>query len=75
MPVIDRKTFMKMTKEQRLALAPVEKCAACGVVLQQSITGREKSPKGIVCEDCGLSQLSEEIEKNPIGVLGRRKSG
>ncbi len=42
------------------------KCARCGVALQETITGKRKSPMGAVCSDCYYAQLGDGIEEHPI---------
>ena len=46
---------------------PCRKCASCGAPLSKTLTGKNLSPKGIVCDDCYYEQMSEELEKYPIG--------
>lgn len=41
-------------------------CAYCKIPLQGFITGRNKCPKGVCCDDCYYEKLGEEIEKHPI---------
>lgn len=38
-------------------------CAGCGEPLSGFLTGKNPSPKGIVCNDCYYEQLGNEIEK------------
>ena len=44
-----------------------QRCISCGVVIQTNITGINKSPKGMVCDDCYYQEWGEEIEKHPVG--------
>jgi hypothetical protein len=41
-------------------------CPYCGVLLQETITGRRPTPKGDACSDCYYEQLGEIIESSPI---------
>lgn len=42
------------------------KCVYCKTVLQETITGKRKTPKGCACSDCYYEQLGRGIEKHPI---------
>ena len=70
--ILNRDVFMSMTRDERMALVHSEKCADCGVALQESITGRNQSPTGPVCNVCSFEQFSKEIEEHPLLIGGRR---
>lgn len=42
------------------------RCPYCGVLLQETITGRRRTPKGDACSDCYYEQLGEIIEAHPV---------
>jgi hypothetical protein len=62
----NRKLLAQMESEQ-------QRCPYCGVVLQETITGKRPTPKGEACSDCYYEQLGEAVEQNPIvsGRVGR----
>ena len=41
-------------------------CAYCGVLLQETITGSRKAPKGRACSDCYYEEIGKGIEENPV---------
>jgi len=49
-------------------------CASCGVLLQESITGKRKTSAGDVCSDCYYEKMGELIDQHPI-VCGRVRRG
>ena len=49
-------------------------CCGCGVMLQETITGRRKTPKGEACSDCYYESLGELVETHPIVSAGIRRS-
>jgi hypothetical protein len=49
-------------------------CAYCGILLQESITGSRKTPKGQACSDCYYEQMGAGIEENPV-VSGKVRRG
>jgi hypothetical protein len=51
-----------------------EHCAYCGVLLQETITGNRKTPRGRACSDCYYEQIGEGIEQHPI-VSGKVRRG
>ena len=53
--------------------AEQQRCPYCGVVLQETITGKRPTPKGEACSDCYYEQLGEAVEQHPIvsGRVGR----
>jgi len=50
------------------------RCAYCGVLLQETITGNRKAPRGQSCSDCYYEQIGEGIEQHPI-VSGKVRRG
>jgi hypothetical protein len=59
---------------QLLRQAPFaqQKCCKCGVVLQETITGKRPTPTGDAC-DCYYDELGVEIERHPIASAGIRR--
>ncbi len=53
--------------------AEQQRCPYCGVVLQETITGKRPTPKGEACSDCYYEQLGQAVEQHPIvsGRVGR----
>ena len=49
-------------------------CCGCGILLQETITGRRKAPKGEACSDCYYESLGELVEAHPIVSAGIRRS-
>lgn len=49
-------------------------CCGCGVILQETITGRRKTPKGEACSDCYYESLGDLVEAHPIASAGIRRS-
>ncbi len=49
-------------------------CCYCHTALQETITGKRKTPDGDSCSDCYYEKLGEEIEKHPLGSAGFRRS-
>jgi hypothetical protein len=50
------------------------RCPHCGVLLQETITGKRWEGDHEVCSDCYYEKLGEAIEKHPI-VSGRVRRG
>ncbi|MBI4027618.1 MAG: hypothetical protein HY360_21710 [Verrucomicrobia bacterium] len=50
-----------------------QKCSGCGIMLQETITGKRQTPGGYACSDCYYEQLGEEIERRPIASAGIRR--
>ena len=50
------------------------KCCICGVVLQETITGKRKTPDGPACSACYYGAVGEEIERHPIASAGIRRT-
>ena len=48
-------------------------CAACGVLLQETITGKRRTRRGEVCSDCYYEQLGEAIDDHPIASARVRR--
>ena len=48
-------------------------CPYCGVALQETITGKRRTPKGDACSDCYYGLLGEAIEEHPIASGGSRR--
>lgn len=65
------KKMDELVQKQR---AGATTCAYCGILLQESITGSRKTPRGQACSDCYYEQLGEGIEENPI-VSGKVRRG
>jgi hypothetical protein len=49
-------------------------CCQCGVLLQETITGKRKTPDGEACSDCYYEQLGDLVEQHPV-VSGRVRRG
>lgn len=49
-------------------------CCRCGVLLQETVTGRRKTPGGEACSDCYYEELGEIVEQHPV-VSGRVRRG
>jgi hypothetical protein len=58
--------FQKRMKDPNFLLQGTEKCKICKVPLQTTITGRRKSDKGFVCDDCWFDLLGIELDAHPI---------
>jgi hypothetical protein len=54
--------------------AEQQQCCYCGVLLQETITGKRKAPAGEACSDCYYEKLGKGIEQNPI-ASGRVRRG
>jgi hypothetical protein len=50
-----------------------QKCCRCGVVLQETVTGKRKVPEGHACSDCYYGDFDEELDRHPIGSAGIRR--
>lgn len=50
-----------------------ESCCKCGVALQETITGKRRTPKGDACSDCFYDLLGEAVEQHPIASAGKRR--
>ena len=50
-----------------------KKCPYCGVILQETVTGKRPTPKGEACSDCHYGLIGEEVEKSPIASGGIRR--
>lgn len=48
-------------------------CCGCGIMLQETITGRRKTPDGEACSDCYYESLGELVEAHPIVSAGIRR--
>jgi hypothetical protein len=44
-----------------------EECKLCGVMLQETVTGKRAAPEGHVCSDCYYDRIGEELDTYPIG--------
>ena len=44
----------------------VKKCASCGRVLQETVTGNRPTDQGAMCSDCYYNDLGEAIERHPL---------
>lgn len=55
---------------RRSELAGIQRCASCGVPLQETITGNRPTDDGHVCSDCYFKMLSEEVDRHPILMPG-----
>ena len=49
-------------------------CYYCGVLLQETITGKRRDGNHEVCSDCYYEKLGEAVEDHPI-VSGRVRRG
>jgi hypothetical protein len=45
---------------------PALKCAKCGHVIHETITGKYETAYGVLCKKCFAEMLGAEIEKHPI---------
>ena len=54
--------------------AEQQHCSYCGVLLQETITGKRPTPDGEACSDCYYEKLGAGIEEHPI-VSGRVRRG
>jgi hypothetical protein len=50
-----------------------QKCPYCGVVLQETVTGKRPTPKGQACSDCYYEQLGEGVEMHPVATARVRR--
>lgn len=50
-----------------------DECVHCKVLLQETITGRRKTPDGDACSDCYFEKLGEFVASEPITSGGTRK--
>ena len=50
-----------------------QRCPYCGVVLQETITGKKPTPKGPACADCYYGLIGDGIEEHPIASGGNRR--
>jgi hypothetical protein len=50
------------------------RCAYCGVLLQETITGNRKAPRGRACSDCYYEEIGKGIEDHPV-VSGKVRRG
>ena len=62
--------WFKLSEKVRSLHFEGTKCGSCGTKLR-FVTGRQVSPKGLVCDDCYYGMMSDEIEAHPVGHLGR----
>ena len=51
---------------------PAQKCAECGIEIQESLTGKRFTEKGCTCSGCYYKEMGDEIESRPIAI-GRRQ--
>lgn len=58
---------------QKLPEVRQELCVECSVPLQETITGKRKTPRGDACSDCYYAELGAEIERHPIASGGVRR--
>ena len=49
------------------------KCVYCDVRLQETVTGKRRTPDGEACSDCYYDKLGSAIEQNPIRSAGIRR--
>jgi hypothetical protein len=64
MPVIKRKDFCKMSREQRMELVPKNnwsKCQTCGAVLGNDTTGINETDHGPICDFCQDDELATKL--------------
>jgi hypothetical protein len=72
---ISGKKLLNMKAEEMFDKLQPTKCARCGVSLHETTTGCRKVKGGCVCSDCYFKDLSEEVEKHPIGVPRMHRGG
>jgi hypothetical protein len=51
----------------------IEECQVCGKTLQETITGKHETAKGVLCSDHYYEMLGEGIEAHPIVSGGARR--
>jgi hypothetical protein len=64
--------LLEELRQQQFPKGPC--CCGCGIVLQETITGRQKTPEGEACSDCYYESLGELVEDHPIVSAGIRRS-
>lgn len=68
-------TLKKLIAERGRAKAKHgQRCPYCGILLQETITGKRRAPDGDACSDCYYEELGEGVERHPI-VSGRVRRG
>jgi len=45
-----------------------EKCAACGVLLQEALTGYRHFGDNVTCSDDYFTELGSIVERSPLGI-------
>jgi DNA-directed RNA polymerase subunit RPC12/RpoP len=60
------KVFHEKMKNEEFRKSGAQRCAECGVALQETITGNRKTDKGNVCSDCYFHLLGKELDENQI---------
>jgi predicted RNA-binding Zn-ribbon protein involved in translation (DUF1610 family) len=48
-------------------------CPHCGVAIQETITGKRRTPQGFACSECYYEQLGAEVAQYPILTGGVRR--
>lgn len=59
---------------KQLHKQPALKCAKCGAIIHETITGRYETDYGVLCKLCFCSYVGEEIERHPIGPAPLEKA-
>jgi hypothetical protein len=65
--------YCELAQAGKIKEIPFVKCAQCGVVLQETITGNRRVGDDRVCSDCYFRGFDELIEERPIGVPHARR--
>lgn len=53
---------------EKASAAKTEKCAQCGVALQEAVTGYRKVGKESYCSDDYFDVLGQLVEAHPVGL-------
>jgi hypothetical protein len=65
--------FVERVDRRIMAVKP--KCADCGILLQETITGNRRTRRGHVCSRCYFKRLGQELDKHPISALRVTRGG
>ncbi|WCJ58052.1 hypothetical protein NXS98_09965 [Fontisphaera persica] len=70
---IPLKNLMAEGKGLSLVGSDEQRCCYCNVLLQETITGKRKTPEGEACSDCYYEKLGAGVEQHPLicGRVGR----
>jgi hypothetical protein len=48
-------------------------CVNCDVMLQETMTGKRRTPDGDACSDCYYEKIGEGVEAHPVTTPGLRR--